>query len=611
MASNYWSNMLEQRLSRRRALVATGATAAGAAFLAACGGGNDKGGTSDETGFLSKPEDTTNVAKRGGVSKWFFTAENATLDIHVAGSPLNTPRVMTYSDLFMQRPGHLSERAYADYDPDLAESWEFSPDRLQITFKLRQGVKFHNKPPVNGRLLDRDDYLFSWQRFERRGRIRTSIANSSNPNAPVLGWTMPDDRTLVMKVKEPTVDLFASFSAFHAGLPSIIPKETDSTWDMRADIIGTGPWMLDNYTPSVGMKFKRHPDYYFKDRLFMDEIDAPFVTEYAQRLSQFRAGNIYAPGTTIRAEDLLGLKRDLPQIKMFPVRLGSFAPGQIVTFGWQPTAANKPFKDERVRQALSMSYDRDLYIDTFGNVKQLRAEGLPVETYWNSSMGTKTGAWLLDPRSKEFGPNAKYFEHNVAEAKKLLAAAGYASGVDVSSNYIGGPELGSDWQKTIAVTEGFASEVGFRAKANLIDYQKEYGPVIRDGHGRFDGWGYTSSGPSGDDAVTYYSWRFHKTGQVFLGHDAAGKGDGSGDPLVDGPIEAARREFDTNKRMAIIHDLQRYLAKAQYCVPIPGVADGFAMAWPVVGNYNVWEGDKRGENYSWWIDDSQAPLKKT
>src|SRR6266511_4308859 len=118
MASNYWSTMLEQRLNRRRALVATGATAAGAAFLAACGGGKEGGdGTPDKSGLLSEPEDTTKRAKRGGTSKWFFTAENATLDIHVAGSPLNTPRCMVYSDLFMQRPGYLSERTYADYDP--------------------------------------------------------------------------------------------------------------------------------------------------------------------------------------------------------------------------------------------------------------------------------------------------------------------------------------------------------------------------------------------------------------------------------------------------------------------------------------------------------------
>jgi ABC-type transport system substrate-binding protein len=612
MDNTYWSSVLDSRISRRRALAVTGSTAAAAAFLVACGG-SDNGGSKDgdKSGLLATPVDTSKQAKRGGINKWYFTSENATLDIHVAGAPLNVPRTMVYSDLFMQRPGYLADRTYADYDPDLAESWEFSPDRLQITFKLRDGVKWHNKAPVNGRALDGEDYLFSWQRFEKQGRIRTSIANSANPNAPVLGWTMPDARTLVMKVKEPTVDLFASFSAFHAGLPSIIPKETDNGFDMRRDMIGTGPWVLDNYTPSVGMKFRRNPDYYFKDRLFMDGIEAPFVSEYAQRLAQFRAGGIYTlTGSAIRQEDVLSLKRDLPELGMFPFQPGSFAPGQIVTFGWQPTEANKPFKDERVRQALSMSYDRELYIETFGNVSEFRNAGLPVETFWNSSMGTNSGAWLLDPRSKDFGPNAKYYEHNIAEAKKLLAAAGYANGVDVSSNYISGAELGSDWQKTIQVTEGFASEVGFRPKANLIDYQKEYGPVIRDGHGKFDGWGYTSSGPSGDDAVTYYSWRFHKTGQVFLGHDALGKGDGSGDPLVDGPIEAARREFDTTKRMAIIHDLQRYLAKAQYCVPIPGFSSSYAMAWPAVGNYGVWEGDKRGENYNWWLDDTKAPLKK-
>lgn len=605
--SSYWSRVLRARNSRRRLLAATAATAAGAALLAACGS-EGTGDATDKSGLLSRPVDTSKQAKRGGTNKWFFTSENATLDIHVAGAPLNTPRVMVYSDLFMERPGYLQPRSFTEFDPDLAESWEFSPDRLQVTFKIREGVRWHNKPPLNGRLLEPDDIMVSWQRFEKQGRIRTSIANSANPNAPVLGWSMPDPRTVVMKLKEPTTDLFASFTAHHAGLPSIIPKETDSTFDIRRDMIGTGPWMLASYTPSVGMVFRRHPDYYFKDRPFMDEIEAPFISEYAQRLAQFKAGNLYTTG--VRQEDILATKRGTPQLKMYAEKPQSIAPGQIVTFGWLPTEANKPFKDERVRQALSMSYDRELFIDTFNNVSNFRAQGLPVETYWNSSIGPGVGPWWLDPRSKDFGPNAKYFEHNVAEAKKLMAAAGYAGGIDVTSHYIGGSELGSDWQKMIQVTEGMAAEVGFRAKANIIDYQKEYGPVIRDGKGKFEGWGYTSSAPSGNDAVTYYSWRFHRTGQVFLGHDAAGKGDGSGDPQADSLIERARREFDTQKRMALIHDLQRYLAKTQYCVPIPGFADGFALAWPVLGNYGVWEGDKRGVNYSWWLDDSQPPLKK-
>jgi ABC-type transport system substrate-binding protein len=514
---------------------------------------------------------------------------------------------MVYSDLFMQRPGYLEEPTYTEFDPDIAESWEFSPDRLQVTFKIRQAVKWHDKSPVNGRELDTEDILFSWERFVAQGRTRTTIANPANPDAPVESWTMPSDDTLVMKLTKPTSDLFASFTAHHSGLPSILPKETDTTFDIRHDMIGTGPWVLTNYTPSVGMTFARHPEYYFTDRPYIDTIEAPYVSEYAQRLAQFRSGGIYA-GAVISQDDILPTKQDLDGVNLYAERPTSFAPGQVVYFGWLPTEKNKPFKDERVRQALSMSYDRDLFIDTFYNVEKFRAEGLPLETYWNSSIGPGAGSFWLDPRTSDFGPNSKYYERNIEEAKKLMAAAGYADGVDVESRYIAGPQLGSIWQTQIEVTEAMAREVGFRPTAVLIDYQKEYGPTIRDGHGQFEGWGYTSSAPPGNDAVTYYAWRFLSGGQVFPGYDVNGVGDGSGDPHVDAEIIKARGEFDTDSRRAIIHELQRYLAEKQYVVPIPGFADSFSLAWAAVGNYNVWRGDKRQLNYNWWIDDTKAPL---
>ena len=113
-----------------------------------------------------------------------FTAENATLDIHVAGSPLNTPRCMVYSDLILAKPGYLDQPGYTEYLPELAESWEVSPDKLTLTFKLHDGVKWHNKAPVNGRTLDVDDLKMTWERFVKQGRIRTTLANSVNPNAP-------------------------------------------------------------------------------------------------------------------------------------------------------------------------------------------------------------------------------------------------------------------------------------------------------------------------------------------------------------------------------------------------------------------------------------------
>ena len=62
-------------------------------------------------------------------------------------------------------------------------------------------------------------------------------------------------------------------------------------------------------------------------------------------------------------------------------------------------------------------------------MKRLGAEGLNVETRWNSHVvAVEQGLWL-DPKGKDFGANAKYFQHDLTEAKKLLAAAGYASGI--------------------------------------------------------------------------------------------------------------------------------------------------------------------------------------
>src|SRR6187401_593963 len=86
--SDYWRKLLDQRVYRRRAMLATGGFAAGAAFLAACGGSDDKssGGDSalssggdaskpDRSGLVAKPEDTSKSAKRGGVYKWSSASE--------------------------------------------------------------------------------------------------------------------------------------------------------------------------------------------------------------------------------------------------------------------------------------------------------------------------------------------------------------------------------------------------------------------------------------------------------------------------------------------------------------------------------------------------------
>jgi peptide/nickel transport system substrate-binding protein len=605
MQSNYWSNVLSRRTSRRRALAAVGGTAAAAAFLAACGG-DDSGGGGESSGLVSKPVDTSKEAKRGGTSKWFLTAEPAGFDLHVGGAPKNNPKNLAVSNLVSAKPGYLTEPDFSDYIPDIAQSWEWAPDGLSITFKIQPNAKWHNKPPINGRAFDMDDLMFSWSRFTTKGRDRGAVVNAANPDAPVLSFTATDRSTAVMKLKEPTVFLLALFAPTTVGKMVILPKETDSTFQLESDLIGTGPYVLTNYQPSVGMTFKKFPDYYEKDFAFVDTIEAPFIIEYAQMLAQFRAGNIYSLGADMRQEDVLQTKKDLPELIVSANAPVGFS-GAALNFGYLPGSV---FHDERVRQAFSMSFDRDLVIDVLYNAETFRKEGLPVQSYWATSLSAGAGSWRLDPKSKDFGPNSKYFQYLPDESKKLLAAAGYPNGLEIVSSYIPGPQLGDDYLRENQILEDMVRNIGVRPKTNLIDYVTEY-PNYRDKGGQYEGYSYIAGPTTADDATGMLVWRYSKAGGAgYLAFDAAGKGDRSGDPQVDSLLKKAQTELDIDKRKGILFDLQRYLAQKQYNVTKPGGADTFQMAWPVLGNFNVYRRDRRTPNYHWWIDDTKPPLKR-
>ncbi|HLF76367.1 MAG TPA: ABC transporter substrate-binding protein [Dehalococcoidia bacterium] len=600
-------------------MTAAGGAALGTAFLTACGGGDDSGdeggASKDKSGLVAKFEDTSKQAKRGGVLKRIATVEPATLDAGGLSASLAAYLEFAYARLLAFKPGYMQPSS-DEIIPDNAEAWELSPDKLQITLKLRQGVKFHNLPPVNGRVMDAEDVLFSWKRFTAVGGQRAAVANSVNPDAPVISVTSPDARTIVVKFKEPLVYATA-FLAPRESL-NIVPKEADnqSALDLRNRMLGTGPFYLADYKPSVGLTFKRHVDYWQKDRPYIDQVDYPIVPEYAAMVSQLCAGGIYVSGNAangVRQDEVIGLKKDLPDLNLYenPITVDTTR----MFFGWQNVAA----RDERVRQAMSMAVDRDLWIDTMNNVPAFTSQGLAVEKRWSTALDANeiTTGWWLDPKSKDFGPNAKYFEHSVAEAKKLLAAAGYANGVEVQSNHFTTTQFGLAFPKNVEVWEGMIAEAGFKFKKNIIDYSGEY-LALRDTNGKFNGVSYKIGPPAPtNDPTNRLTYEYTTKGGApgFYGFDAAGKGDGSGDPYVDSQLKKAEVEFDTEKRRALVHDVQRHLAGKQYAIRWAGGATQFALLWPAVRNYRVYrEGSVSGSltaHLYWWLDETQAPLRKS
>src|SRR5436190_11569050 len=176
MSSGYWQRTLSERLTRRRTLVVSGVLAAGGAFLAACGGSSDGAkstGPKDTSGLLSEPVDTTKQARRGGVLKRNGTSPPSLDPLQQTGAvPLYETVV---GRLVGFKPGFMTPPGEGDVDGDLCNSWEFSPDRLQITLRMRPGVKWHNVAPVNGRDVDVDDVLYTWERFSAIGAQRTAL----------------------------------------------------------------------------------------------------------------------------------------------------------------------------------------------------------------------------------------------------------------------------------------------------------------------------------------------------------------------------------------------------------------------------------------------------
>lgn len=605
MKSNYWQSVANRRVSRRSAVLTVGAAGFGATLLAACGGGSS---TKEKTASLvASPIDSTKSAVRGGIYKASLAADLQTFDPMFTSTPSGTPTNLAYSRLFMVKPGIL-EPTNGDIIGDFVQSWEFSGDKLTLTTKLRPDSKAGPTAPVNGRLLDSADVLFSWNRYAATATSRATLSNAASPAAPIVSVSAPDPQTVVWKLSQPLAATLALMGTSNTGNLFIVPKEAESAIDLRREQIGSGPWYLSEYSPSTRLVYKRNPGYYDKDHPYADALELPIISEYATGLAQLKAGALYTYG--VHGEDIISVKNETPDLVIHLTDVT--VDGVKAFYGAKPSPAEKtPFRDERVRQAFSMSWDRDLWIDTFYNVSQFQASGVPIETRWSSALrASDYQGWWIDPRSKDFGENSKYYKRDLTAAKALLSAAGFTNGLDVDAHYVTTGEYGVDFNKHIEVLLGFANEVGIRAKTVPVNFNTEWRPQYADAQGNFEGMSFRVSAVGGnpDEGEKLYAEYNSKAGIQFTGFDPSGKGTFAGDPKMDDLTNQLRVEFDPQKRMALAQEVQRYNGQKQYNTLTPGGATGLGVSWPAVQNRDVYRNDARLYIYE-WLDQKKPPFK--
>jgi peptide/nickel transport system substrate-binding protein len=153
-------------------------------------------------------------------------------------------------------------------EPHLAERWE-QPDDTTYVFYLRKGVKWHNKPPVNGRELVAEDVKFTFDRFLTEPGNADRYMLESVDRVEVV-----DRYTVKFLLKEPFVwllDVLANPRSVWIIAPEVVQKFGDLKKAEAA--IGTGPFLLERYEPHVKTVFKRNPDYFLKDQPYVDGVN--------------------------------------------------------------------------------------------------------------------------------------------------------------------------------------------------------------------------------------------------------------------------------------------------------------------------------------------------
>ena len=288
---------------------------------------------------------------------------------------------------------------------DLAETWEGSADSKTWTFKLRQGVKWHNVPPVNGRELVAEDVKYCYDGYAKEGVQSFTFQE-------IAGMETLDKYTIRIHLKTPNT-MFPQNVA--EAVTVIFPREVlEEDGDLKKRLVGTGPFILKEYDRKVKAVLVRNPDYFDKGYPYLNEYRILSTPDAATRLAAFRTGQ----------SDILGLQSlaDVATVrKTNPTAVVQEVTTVLAPFGLTLRQDKPPFNDVRVRRALSMAIDRQKQVDTLFEGHAILGWGIPY-FYFQDEL----------PTAADLGP---YWRYRPDEAKKLLAEAGYPNGFKTTLFY--------------------------------------------------------------------------------------------------------------------------------------------------------------------------------
>lgn len=508
--------------------------------------------------------------KRGGVLNLHMPVDPNDWDVTLTGKSFgngqNGHNLASVGLVSYKRGPDLPYNS-AELVPELAERWEISPDAKSFTFHLRKGVKWPDLPPVNGRDLTSADVKFTYEYSSRTGigkDLKIAPATYGAYFEGIDRIDTPDPNTAVVRFKE----AFPPFIYYAAsGWNPIFAKEIfDRDGNFSNQILGMGPWQLDMAASQKNTRYvwKKNPNFYDPNLPYIDEVRNLIITDSATQIAAFQT----------KQSDLLhhqlGVREYQELLQKVPTAVSHETYNSVADWRLYMNIRKTPLDDIRVRKALTMAIDRDNFLKTLGEGK-----------YKLSFEGVQPGLFS-DEEIKKMLP------FNQAEAKRLLAEAGYANGVEIEMTFPGN-DYGEIYRSGLQLFQAQLKQVGLNVNLKAED-KNDWNAKRRAGEYTL-GLQQNNSVEADMDSFLFASW-YSKSRNNY---------NQIRDPKLDTMVENQRKEGDPTKRRAMLREVVTYSLDNTYTVPIGNIAK-FIILQPYVKGWGDTEYIKGSRWTDSWLD---------
>ena len=340
--------------------------------------------------------------KPGGILKIYFFDSPASMSIHEEATIASQGPMMGVFNNLVMYDQHVAQTSINSIVPDLATEWSWEEDKTALTFKLRQGVKWHDGKPFTAK-----DVKCTWDLLMGKAADKLRLNPRKAWYRNVEDVVTNGDYEVTFKLKRPQPALLALLAS---GFSPVYPCHVSAA-QMRQHPIGTGPFKFVEFKPNERIVVAKNPDYWKPGRPYLDGIEYQIIKNVATGALSFVSGNVDMTSWYFLQVPVLN---DI--IAQAPQAHCELQPSNVL----RSVIINReaaPFGNMDVRRAIALTLDRQAFIDTLTQGKG----------GWGAALlSPPEGVWGLPPDMVQklpgYGPDVA---KNRAEAKKLMEKAGY------------------------------------------------------------------------------------------------------------------------------------------------------------------------------------------